>query len=256
MRLVNALLAALLAMASGFGCADHDGGSADSSVIQGVPWVLSSGVDVERWREVAPSVTFDDGRMAGFTGCNRFTASYEMDGDTLEIGEVASTRMACPPPADAVEADYVPALGRVTAWRSENGELALLDAEGRTVHHYRVATPVGLWQATGFLQGEAVKSLIPATVIEASFAESGALLGSAGCNAYRATYTTDRGRIEITQPAATKKACASPAGVMAQEAAYLAALPSAVRYRVEGRSLVLLNGEGKIVVSYTRVPEP
>jgi META domain len=43
---------------------------------------------------------------------------------------------------------------------------------------------------------------------------------------------------------------------MEQEAAYLAALPAAVRYRVEGHSLELLTAEGTAVVSYTRVPEP
>jgi hypothetical protein len=43
---------------------------------------------------------------------------------------------------------------------------------------------------------------------------------------------------------------------MEQEAAYLAALPTAVRYRVEAQSLQLLSVEGTLVVSYTRVPGP
>ena len=78
-----------------------------------------------------------------------------------------------------------------------------------------------------------------------SFDETGSLSGSAGCNAYTATYTTDRGAIEIGKPAATRKACAEPDGIMEQEAAYLEALPTAVRYRVAGRLLELLSAEGR-----------
>ena len=175
--------------------------------------------------EAAPSATFDDGTVAGSTGCNRFTAPYTVDGDELEIGQIASTRMACPPPADAVEREYVAALGRVAAWRSENGELALLDADENEVLRYVAATPVGSWQATGFLQDDAVKSTISGTEITATFDASGGLSGSAGCNTYRATYTTDRGGIEIEPPAGTQKACASPDGIMEQEAAYSPRFP-------------------------------
>ena len=50
--------------------------------------------------------------------------------------------------------------------------------------------------------------------------------------------------------------CASPAGIMEQEAAYLAALPTAVGYRVDGGSLALLGADGTYVVSYTRAAQP
>ena len=226
MRLVIAPLAALLAMASGLACGDDDGSSADPSALQGLPWVLVSGLDVEGWEETAPSATFEEGRLAGSTGCNQFTASYTLAGDALEIGPIASTRMACTPPADSVERDYVAALEQVRAWQVENGELMLVDADETEVLRYEVATPSGSWQATGFLQGGAIKSLIAGTEITASF-DAGTLSGAAGCNTYRAAYTTERGGIEITQLAATEKACALPAGIMEQEAAYLAAVPTA-----------------------------
>jgi hypothetical protein len=51
-------------------------------------------------------------------------------------------------------------------------------------------------------------------------------------------------------PAATKKACADPDGVMEQEAAYLAALPSATQFRVDGGALALLAADGTYVASY------
>ena len=69
-------------------------------------------------------------------------------------------------------------------------------------------------------------------------------------------FTTDLGGIEITQPAATEMACPEPEGVMEQEAAYLAALPTAVRYQISGPSLELQTAEGTLVATFTRTSEP
>jgi heat shock protein HslJ len=253
MRVV-ALLTTTFLVTTAVACGEDEGSSPDPSSLQGIPWVLASGVSVEGWEEAAPSATFEGGTVAGSTGCNRFTASYTADGDALEIGQVAATRRACPPPADAVEREYLAALERVTAWRSQKGALVLLDDDETEVLRFLAATPVGSWKATAFLHGNAVSSPIAGTELTATFGEDGTLSGSGGCNTYRATYTANRGRIEIGEPAATKKACASPEGIMEQEAAYLAALPTAASYSVEGRSLQLLTDTGTIVATYMRAP--
>ncbi len=254
MKVVVVPLAALLVLAAATACGEDEAGSPNPVSLQDVPWVLASGLDVDGWEEVAPSATFMDGRVAGSTGCNGFTAPYTVDGGALEIGQIASTRMACGPPADTVEREYVAALGQVTAWRSESGELTLLDGDENEVLRYRAGTPEGSWQVTGILQSDAIVSPVLETEITASFDENGTLSGSAGCNTYTAAYTTNKGEIEITDPAATKKACADPEGIMKQEAAYLAMLPTAVRFRVSGRSLELLTVEDELLVSYSRTP--
>jgi heat shock protein HslJ len=46
----------------------------------------------------------EDGAIAGTTGCNRFFGRYQLDGTTLTIGPLATTRMACDGPAAAQEA--------------------------------------------------------------------------------------------------------------------------------------------------------
>jgi heat shock protein HslJ len=254
-RLVIAPLAALVVLGAATACGEDEASSADPSALEGTPWVLASGVDVQGWEDVAPSAMFAEGMVSGSTGCNRFRSSYSVDGDTLELGEIAMTAMACPPPADAVEREYVGALESVRAWRAEGDELVLLDGDRADLLTYGAATPVGSWQATAFLQGDAVSSLVAGTEITASFAEDGSLSGSAGCNTYRTTYTTDRGGIEIEAPAATKKACAEPEEIMEQEAAFLTALPTAARYEVAGPTLSLLTAEGTIVATFTRAPE-
>jgi heat shock protein HslJ len=93
---------------------------------------------------------------------------------------------------------YVTALERVAEWRMEGEELVLLDADGVELLRYAAATPVGQWEVAAFLNGDAVSSPLPGTKITASFADDGTLAGSAGCNTYRSTYSTDQGGIDLT----------------------------------------------------------
>ena len=165
--------------------------------------------------ESGPSATFSNGTVSGSTGCNRYTASYTVDGSELEIGDIATTNMACPPPADAVERKFLAALERVEDWRIEDGELVLGELR------FHEASPAGAWDATAFLQRDAVSSPLPGTEVTAVFGEDGTLAGAAGCNTYRATYEIDGAAITIGEPVATKKACTTPEGVMEQEQAYL-----------------------------------
>jgi heat shock protein HslJ len=247
------LLAALLAAAVVGGCGgDEEESAADPSSLEGVPWVLVSGVDVDGWETVAPSLTFEGGQVSGSSGCNQFGGSYTVDGSSLELGEIAMTAMGCPPPADEVEQTSMDALQGTAGWRLEGEELVLVDADDAELLRYRPASPEGSWVATGLLQGDAFTSLLEGTEITATFDDEGALSGSAGCNNYNASYTTDGSAIEIDAPSSTKMACPEPEGVMDQEAAYLAALPNAAAYRVSGSLLELLSAEGTAVVTYTR----
>jgi heat shock protein HslJ len=254
------LVAALLVLGLAAGCGDDDGGdtapAAQAPPFAGLPWVLSSGLDVEGWEQTAPSAVFKNGTLGGSTGCNRYTSPYTVDGEALKLGAIASTQMACPPPADQVERAYVDALKRVAEWRMDDAELVLLDDGDAELLRFREASPVGEWEVTAFLKGSAVASPLPGTSITATFTEDGKLSGSAGCNRYTTSFTTDRGAIEIEPPASTKKLCPEePEGVMDQEAAYLTALLSAVQYRVDGGSLSLLSADGTYVATFAR-PRP
>lgn len=52
------------------------------------------------WKSLSSSATirFDNGRMSGSDGCNRFGSAYVSSGDTLMISDkMMSTMMACEP---------------------------------------------------------------------------------------------------------------------------------------------------------------
>jgi heat shock protein HslJ len=54
-----------------------------------------------------------EGKVSGFTGCNRFTGSYSQDGDGLSIGPLATTRRACLPELMKREQQFLAMLGMV-----------------------------------------------------------------------------------------------------------------------------------------------
>ncbi|AUB79946.1 META domain-containing protein [Candidatus Thiodictyon syntrophicum] len=105
----------------------------------------------------------DDGTLGGSDGCNRYMSGYTLSGATLTIGPLASTRMACKPDGAAQQArDYAAALGSVTSYRIEGGELLLLTGEGKPAARYRteVVRPVEVEVAAG---GGALPSGTPDT---------------------------------------------------------------------------------------------
>jgi heat shock protein HslJ len=241
----------LRALATLAACGEDDGGSAASATsLEGIPWVVESGLKTPGWEKTPPGATFKDGAVSGPTGCNRFHASYEVDGDALKLGTIATTEMACPEPAMTVEKEYVDTLRQVAGWRLEDGKLVLLDADDKELLRFGEPSPVGAWTATSIRQPTAIKSVVNGTEVTATFAEDGKLSGSAGCNRYTATYTVDGGDLRIGPAAATKKACIEPAGVMEQEQAYLTALPLTRGFEIDGNGLTLLTAEGTIVATF------
>ena len=105
-----------------------DGATRDTS-LETTTWVLVSGRGIELPDDVAPTITLTDGRAYGTTGCNRYSGGYALDRERIELGAIASTRMACAPPLDALELAFLDALARIARWRVERGALILRDAD-------------------------------------------------------------------------------------------------------------------------------
>lgn len=98
------------------------------STIAGTEWVLRSWA----WDEPAPlepqvTLVFEDGRLAGSAGCNRYFAAAETGaspGD-VSVGPAGSTRRACPDPIMAVEDRFLRQLGGVRKFGFMTAQLAL-----------------------------------------------------------------------------------------------------------------------------------
>lgn len=109
------------------------------------------------------------------------------------------------------------------------------------------------WEVTGYSDGsQGVQNVLPGTSLTANFGEDGTLSGNSGCNDYNGPYKITGNQIGIGPLAATKKACSDPAGVMDQEAQYLAALEDAQVFAVDGNTLELRLVDGTVAAKFTR----
>lgn len=88
--------------------------------------------------EYAPRIHFDDGTVSGSDACNRFTGTYGVAGDIVTFSNLATTRMACLPPAEALSEAVLRGLsGRATRSEFEGRTLRLIS--GSTTLVYRRA---------------------------------------------------------------------------------------------------------------------
>ena len=71
-----------------------------------------------------------DGTMSGSSGCNTYTADFEVSGNAFSITALVSTERACEPPLMKQERTYLDALGSVERWKFSGPALQLLNETG------------------------------------------------------------------------------------------------------------------------------
>jgi lactoylglutathione lyase len=104
-------------------------------IADGTEWVLAGGE--------GQTLVFEDGRIAGFGGVNRYAGEYTLEGEELTLGPLAVTRMAGPPEAVESERRYLDALGRVARAAVEEGTLVLADGDGSELLRFAQSAPKG-----------------------------------------------------------------------------------------------------------------
>ena len=224
-----------------------------------VGWLAADGSREAVPPDVEATAVFEDGAVTGRGGCNGFRATYELVGERLAIGPVASTMMACAEPAMRVESGYHGGLARAASARVADDTLDLLDAGGDAVLSFAAAAVTPLvgtaWQATGINNGRGgVVSLVEGTAVTAAFDADGRVAGSGGCNPYTGGYRVEGTAVTIREVASTLRFCLGPEGVMDQETAFLAALGRATRWALDGPRLDLRDDDGALQVAFVEEP--
>lgn len=104
--------------------------------LDGVRWVLVSyraanGGVTPAVSGVEATAEFKAGRVAGSTGCNQYSASYQVGNNTFSIGPGISTKMACIlPGVMEQETAFLTHLEGVRGYWVQSGRLTLHDAQG------------------------------------------------------------------------------------------------------------------------------
>jgi heat shock protein HslJ len=190
-----------------------------------------------------------EGTVTGTDGCNQYSGTFRTDGSSIQVGQLATTRMACELPRMAQADAFGAAFSGATEWRLlETGELELrghgdlLASEGIAAPPSDAAPPaIGLpgtsWSLID-LDGSA--SFDPGVAPDLTFADDGTLSGFAGCNDYNGSFTLDGDSIDIGPLATTRMACGAPGSDV--EAAYLPALDAVGTWEVLPSGQLVLSG--------------
>lgn len=72
-----------------------------------------------------------DKKVSGYSGCNRFSAPYELAENKLRIGNILSTRRACM--GNNIEGQLFEILKTTDKFSIENKTLILLDKSGKSI---------------------------------------------------------------------------------------------------------------------------
>jgi heat shock protein HslJ len=90
-------------------------------------------------------ITFEfdnEGNIAGDGSCNRFGGTCAIEGNTIKVGPLRSTRRACEPEIMQQEQKFLGLLGAVTSWESDaDGTLVLRGEGGEIRAQKRTDTP-------------------------------------------------------------------------------------------------------------------
>jgi heat shock protein HslJ len=235
--------------------------SAPTVSLDGTSWVLVSLNGQPALPAPQVTLNFTKNKIAGSDGCNQYSSSYIVKGNSIRIDKnIVSTMMACPDPIMQQASAYTTVLTQAATYKVDGGKLTLSDSSGKalaTFNQQNTDLAGTSWTVTGYNNGkQAVVSVLGGTSLTAEFNSDGKLIGSAGCNNYNATYETTGKNIKIGPVASTKKMCNDPTGVMDQENQFLTALGTATTYTTDGGKLELRTADGALAVSFIKPVAP
>ena len=174
-----------------------------------------------------------DGLLAGQADCNRMRGRYEVDGDSLTIGPLASTRVLCP--EGSLDNRYLAALEQVASFAIAVGpdasdRLTLTLTDGGSLVFRPALTDV-VWQWREFQGGDGTIVTAPdPSRYTLEFLPDGEIRLQADCNGGRGSATIDGSSIEIVA-ATTLMGC----GPESKDGEFL-------RYVSESNSFVVRDG--------------
>jgi heat shock protein HslJ len=216
--------------------------------LEGKPLVAGTGISAEFTA---------DGRVSGSAGCNRYSGTYTVSGNSITFSSpMASTMMMCEQAVMDQESAYLKALGEAKTYAVNGDQLTLTAGDGTQLAVYAAQSQDlagSNWEVTAYNNGkQAVVGVLEGTTLTASFGADGNLSGNSGCNQFNGAYKVDGNQIKIGPLASTMMMCSDPEGVMDQEARFLAALQSAASYEIEGNVLQLRTEDDALAAMFSR----
>ncbi|MFJ6994805.1 META domain-containing protein [Streptomyces sp. NPDC003090] len=232
--------------------------------LTGTHWTVDA-LTVEGARKTAPAprlayVEFKpDGTATGNAGCNRFTAKAAVTGDTVTVGEVTRTEMACDKAVQDFEDAFLKAFtGKLQAELGDRdgtsntdiglGRLTLTTPGGDTLAlSERPPAPLKgtKWSVDTLLDGKTASSL-PTGVRSGphlTIAADGSATGNLGCNNFTATVKVEGDKMTFDALAITRRMCTTLQNGLEQKL-YGTLSSGPVTYRIQGHQLTVTAQDG------------
>ena len=252
---VGSLVGLLLMLAALVGCGTS-ALSGDQASLDGSEWILAKlmGDDLVPGTQI--TLGFEEGRAAGFAGCNAYGAAYEADDGALSVTLLEVTVQACvePPGVMEQEAAYLTALQESAAYQVTGNQLEIEDDAGGLllvlVRKERAEMdPANLlateWQLVT-LNGA---SPVDGSSITLDFVDESHATGMAGCREYSATYEASGDEIHfLSQAMSGDDTCLADEALYRQEGQYTDALNWATNYRLGEDRLEIDTARGELLV--------
>ena len=188
-----------------------------------------------------PANQGEENSIAGGGGCNNFTGSYDLAGETFTTGPLSVTQMACDEAVMQVEQGFLAGLENAQNYQITLNQLIVNTAGGSLLLYAdRMPLEGPLWTLayTGPIdnpQPPLADSQFTARFDRQFGAPSGGMSGGTGCRNYVATYYASPNEIKVNLPQADQVAC-SDAQTEAEQG-YFLGLNSARDYRIIGNEL-------------------
>jgi heat shock protein HslJ len=126
---------------------EHEGtelagcGGDSASLLLGVEWIVDEIDGAELVEDTQATIEFNEqGRVSGYTSCNRYLGRYALTGEglTFDRASMGVTRMACLPDVMTQELYFLDIIGQVYRFEIDpDGRLVLHAADGRTLIAHR-----------------------------------------------------------------------------------------------------------------------
>ena len=84
-----------------------------------------------------PWIKLSEGRISGFSACNRLMGSYTLDGDTLTFGQLGGTKMFCFDVQD-LEDKFLQTLAKTHYWKYKCGKLFFFDKDNELIMKFKI----------------------------------------------------------------------------------------------------------------------
>lgn len=231
----------------------------DPATITGNPWVVTQVLTSEGLKPIAPGklpvVNFGtDGRVAGNSTINLFSAPYTMDGSSVRMGPVVRTRWTGLQTELLQDQLVLSALGAMASFAVRDGVLELSNSSNQVVMTLSAAHEPDLvgqnWRCLSFTsESSGTIPVIETSAIGAGFSPIGGLAGTAGVNSYEASYTVSGSEMTITGVKWVSEMAGSEP-LMAQEKQYVEAIARTASYKIQGFHLTLFDSSDATVAVF------